>query len=92
MGTLQVSIRDVDLWSFADIVNAYVSRENHKYDDNKTRWEQARFIAYFAAIGNLKKGTKMKDLITFEWEKVNKKVWSKKEIEELKKQGHPIFK
>jgi hypothetical protein len=49
-------------------------------------------VSYFAAIGNLKKGTKMKDLITFEWEKKEHKVWTKKEIEELKKQGHPIFK
>ena len=44
---------------------AQATMEESKY---KYTWEQARFIAYYAAAGNLKKGTSMRSLITFPWE------------------------
>jgi len=56
----------------------------------------ARWIGYLSN-GNWKKGTKVKDLGTFEWEKASGmkgtggNAWTKAEIEELKK-THPMFK
>lgn len=63
----------------------------------KTRelWEIARWNGYLSN-GNWKKGTKVKDLAVFDWEQPNGmkgtsgNVWTKAEIEELKK-THPMF-
>lgn len=96
MGVLLLRPHELDLYTFVDIWYAYVGRQNDRYESQKAAWEQSRFIAYYAAIGNLKKGTKMTDITTFEWEKQrgNQKgthgnKWTKKEIEQFK--DHPIY-
>lgn len=58
-------------------------------------WEIARWNGYLSN-GNWKKGTKVRDLGTFEWEQFHGmkgssgNAWTKAEIEELKK-THPMF-
>jgi hypothetical protein len=37
--------------------------------DFRKEWEIARFVAYYSAAGFLKKGTKLKDIVRFDWEK-----------------------
>lgn len=46
----------------------------------RREWERARFISYYSAIGFLKKGTKMKHLIEFEWEKSDVRLPTKEEM------------
>ena len=51
--------------------------------ERRTSWEQARFIAW--AAGNWEKGTKLTDVISFDWEKKRIKTLT---LEEYKSQWH----
>ena len=64
-----------------------------KNEEYKLSWTQARFIAFYAASGFLKKGTKMKDLIRFDWERDDAIELTDDQIQYwLNKVGHHIDK
>lgn len=61
---------------------------------NRTGWEQTRFIAYVIAQVNSRKKLRLKDIMTFEWdrEKNEHQKMDESDIERLKKQQEEIIK
>lgn len=96
-GVLQIKPIELNQYSISDIWDAYLGYWNIEKLKKREEWEIARWVGYLSN-GNWKKGTKVKDLGTFEWEKgqagmkgTSGNAWTKAEIEELKK-THPMFK
>ncbi len=84
-------------YSLYDWWNIYVIRQYDKFQKEKTDWERARMIAFYAVAPHSKKIKKATDLFKFSWEGKNLKgsnadKWTKEELEKIKKEGHPIFK
>ena len=95
---MQVRPQDIDDYSMVDLLEAFVSHSAIHALEDRDAWERARMIALYAAAPHTKKKLKATDIVTFSWEKdtglkgTKSNKWTKAEIEELKKQGHPIFK
>ena len=85
-------------FTFTELLDAYITYWNMESIRQRAYWERARLIALYAAAPHTKKKLKATDIVTFDWEKdtglkgTKSNKWTKAEIEELKKQGHPIFK
>ena len=75
--------------------NYYSGFEKSESSKLKQGWEQVRWVAYYAAIGHLKKGTKKDDLLKFPWDHVAdvpKGMPSQEEIDASKKYWEEIDK
>lgn len=51
--------------------NYYEGFLDQKISDHHESWHQVRMMAYYAASGNLKKGTKPEDILKFPWDGEN---------------------
>jgi len=77
-----MGMNPVDFWrmSFRDFKLKQQGFIELRNKDFKNGWEQVRFISYYAAIGFLKKHTRMKDICRFEWEKEAAKLPTDEEL------------
>lgn len=68
---------------FQNLFNGYA---DNKFEAEKSTWYQTRWMAFYAGLGNLKKGTTPEKLIEFPWEKIleNTGVPSDEEIQETR--------
>jgi len=53
--------------------NYYEGATQRALDDKKEAWQMVRWVCYYAASGNLKKGVKAESLLTFPWENSEEK-------------------
>lgn len=51
---------------FQNIFEGYLDKRE---SDSRQRWEQVRYLSFYAAAGNLKKGTTPDKLMAFPWDK-----------------------
>ncbi len=82
----------LDIKTFYDLTprafqNYFEGFQGQKERAHQEQWEQIRWLAFYAASGNLKKGTKPEQLLNFPWDNktpVPASMPSQEEIEESK--------
>ena len=65
MGLPLVQFYEMTPRQFQNYATGFIDQ---KESSRKQSWEQARFIAYWSASMGLKKSTKPKDLLSFDWD------------------------
>lgn len=81
-----------------DLLAAYNGFWTNESISQRSYWERARMIAFYASAPHVKTIKKPTDIIVFGWEKSNLKgsssnKWTKEEINEMIKNGtHPLIK